>query len=132
MRSIPLALAATLVITVQTLANTPNSNGIAGVVCNTQEQAESILITHRDHGWEAASAQYVQLRQTKDELGEPTCVYGQFEAERIQEISRFAGLEFPDRPSVTKDMVLHLVKVRSLQNDRFYSAILKEGLGAGV
>jgi hypothetical protein len=132
MRSIPLALAATLVLTAQTPAHMPNSNGIVGVVCNTQEQAESVLITHRDHGWEAASAVYKQLRQTKDELGEPVCAYGQFEAELIQEISQFAGLEFPDRPSVTKDMVLHLVKVRSLQNGRYYFAILKEGLGAGA
>jgi hypothetical protein len=52
-----------------------------------------------DRGWEAASAVYVQLRQTQDELGEPVCAYGPFEAERIQEISQFAGLEFPDRTS---------------------------------
>lgn len=75
----------------------PSSHTITAqvVLCDTQEQAESIPTAHRDEGYFAATVQYMMLKQTINGSGEPTCSFGQWPMKVNKRVSMFTGLKFP-------------------------------------
>ena len=97
------------------------------VLCDTQEQAESIPIAHRDEGYVAGTIQYLMLKQTLNGDGEPACSFGQWPMKVNKRLSVFAGLKFP--PSET-EKTMYILEVTI--GETTYYAISQMDIDQGV
>lgn len=67
------------------------------LLCDTQEQLESILTAHAENGFAGGKVRYNELQRQRNEYFEPLCVQGNMTDSVIIEelISVFGGLEYP-------------------------------------
>lgn len=69
---------------------------LAGVVCDTREQAESIVRAHQEGGLDAGKAQFEKLRHTFKDF-QPVCAYrGNWGVQVLAQLQEFSGLEAGD------------------------------------